>query len=130
MYGQDACSTYLENQVQTQPPEKLVLMLYDGALRFLRQGKEAILAKKYDRTSYYLGRAEDILAELTASLNLEAGEVATNLRSLYDFLYRRLVEANVEKNPDKVDEVYRLLNELRDAWEKATCPAVGKNGQP
>lgn len=128
MYGQDACSTYLENQVQTQPPAKLVLMLYDGTLRFLRQGKEAILAKKYDRTNYYLGRAEDILLELTASLNLEAGEVAKNLQALYDFMYRRLVEANMEKNPDKVDEVYRLLDGLRDTWEKATCPQVGNNG--
>ncbi|MGB9885476.1 MAG: flagellar export chaperone FliS [Moorellales bacterium] len=120
MYAQQAYQAYQENQVQTQPQEKLVLMLYEGALRFIKQAQEAVAAKKYDQTSYFLGRAQDILSELMLTLNLEVGEIAHRLYALYDFMYRHLVQANLRKDPQMMAEVYRLLSELRDTWEEAT----------
>lgn len=121
---------YLRTQVQTQPPEKLVLMLFDGALRFMRQGREAMAARRYDQTSHCLVRAQEILSELMTSVNRDAGAIAWNLLSLYGFMHRRLIQANVEKDPGMVDEVYELLAGLRGAWEKAVCRAreVGLDG--
>jgi flagellar protein FliS len=111
---------YQSNQVQTQSQEKLVLMLYDAALRFIRQAQEALAANRYDRTTYYLGRAQDILTELMVTLNFAAGSVAHNLYALYAFMYRHLIEANVRKDAVRMAQVERLLKELRDAWEEAT----------
>lgn len=120
MYNMDAYATYRLNQVQTQPQEKLVLMLYEGAIRFIRQAQEALAAGRYDRTSDYLCRAQDILSELMATLNLEAGEIAHNLAALYAFMHDYLVRANIKKDLKMMQEVERLLGELRDAWEEAT----------
>lgn len=114
---------YLNTQVQTQRPEKLVLMLFDGALRFMCQGRKAMAERKYDKTSHYLGRAQEIVSELRVSLNPDAGPIARNLESLYDFMHRRLIQANAEKDPGKVEEVYELLAGLRNAWERAVCRA-------
>lgn len=120
MQGQQLYAAYQVNQVQTQSQEKLVLMLYEGAMRFIRQAQEAVAAKRYDQTSYYLGRAQDILSELMVTLNFDAGEVAHNLYALYDFMYRHLIQANVRKDAGMMGDVYRLLGELRDTWEEAT----------
>jgi len=112
-------ATYMSNQIQTQSPENLILELYNGALRFMREAKDAMQTKRYDKTSYWLGRAQDVVGELIADVNPEAGEMATNLRSLYAFINRQLIEANVKKDPSKIDEVYELMKGLRDSWEEA-----------
>lgn len=111
---------YQELQVQTLPQEKLVLMLYDGALKFIEQAREALQAKRYEETNYNLSRAQDIINELQVTLNLEVGAVAHNLYALYDFMYRRLIEANVKKSTMAMDEVRSLLSDLRQTWEEAT----------
>jgi flagellar protein FliS len=120
VYASQPYQAYQENQVQTQPQEKLVLMLYDGALRFIRQAQDAVAARRYDETSYYLGRAQDILSELMLTLNLEVGEIAHRLYALYDFMYGHLVQANLKKDARMMAQVYRLLSELRQTWEEAT----------
>ncbi|WP_258359733.1 flagellar export chaperone FliS [Moorella sulfitireducens (nom. illeg.)] len=111
---------YRQNQVQTLSQEKLVLMLYDGALRFCRQGLAAMDKKDYAGVNNNLGRAQDILGELMVTLNRDAGEVAENLYKLYDFMYRHLVQANVKKSARMINEVIDLLQQLRDTWEEAT----------
>ncbi|OIQ59588.1 flagellar protein FliS [Moorella thermoacetica] len=111
---------YQQNQVQTLSQEKLVLMLYDGALRFCRQGLVAMEQKDYAAVSNNLGRAEDILSELMATLNRDVGDIAENLYKLYDFMYRHLVQANVKKSVKMINEVIELLQQLRDTWEEAT----------
>lgn len=115
----EAYAAYRLNHIQTQPQEKLVPMLYEGAMRFIRQAQEALAAGRYDRTSDYLCRAQDILSELMATLNPEAGEVARNLAALYAFMHDHLVQANIKKDAKMMQEVERLLAELRDAWEEA-----------
>lgn len=112
--------TYQQNLVQTLSQEKLVLMLYDGALRFCRQGLVAMEKKDYAGVSNSLGRAQDILSELMATLNRDVGEIAENLYKLYDFMYRHLVQANVKKSVTMINEVIDLLQQLRDTWEEAT----------
>ncbi|AOQ23422.1 Flagellar secretion chaperone FliS [Moorella thermoacetica] len=110
---------YRQNQVQTLSQEKLVLMLYDGALRFCRQGLVAMEQNDYAAVSNNLGRAEDILSELMATLNRDVGDIAENLYKLYDFMYRHLVQANVKKSGKMINEVIELLQQLRDTWEEA-----------
>ncbi|MBE3573078.1 MAG: flagellar export chaperone FliS [Moorella humiferrea] len=116
----DPYQAYRQNQVQTLSQEKLVLMLYDGALRFCRQGLAAMEKRDYAGANGSLCRAQDILSELMVNLNRDVGEIADNLYKLYDFMYRHLVQANVKKSAVMVQEVMDLLQQLRDTWEEAT----------
>ncbi|MBE3580494.1 MAG: flagellar export chaperone FliS [Thermoanaerobacteraceae bacterium] len=110
---------YRTNQVFTLSQEKLVLMMYDGGLRFCRQGLAALKDRDYEKANENLIRAQEILAELMAGLNFEAGEVARQLYRLYEFMHWYLVQANVNKRAAMVEEVIELLQGLRDAWEEA-----------
>ncbi len=109
---------YKEIEIETASGLKLVIMLYAGALRFLNVAKEGIKNKKLDVANNHLIKTQDIITELMTSLNFDAGEIAHNLYSLYIYMNRRLLEANVEKNIDIIDEVCRLLNTLKGAWEE------------
>jgi len=92
-------------------------MLYDGAVRFLRQAIEAMEAGDAPGKGKAVGKAVDILVELDASLNLEAGgEVARNLRSLYDFMMRHLTLANARSDPRMMRDVIEMLEELNESW--------------
>lgn len=110
---------YRKNQVETSDPRKLVLMLYDGALKFLQKSRACLQEKDWEKVNSYLGRAQDIISELMGSLDLEAGEVAENLFRLYEFMHHRLVKANVEKSLAYIEEVERLLSSLRQTWKEA-----------
>ncbi|NLC38087.1 MAG: flagellar export chaperone FliS [Clostridia bacterium] len=117
-YGR-AYQTYQQNQVQTAGPEKLVTMLYDGAIRFLTQGETACRQKKVEETHRLLLKAQSILAELMSNVNRETGDIGESLFLLYDYLYRRSVEANLKKDPEIIVEVKELIKELRDTWVEA-----------
>jgi flagellar protein FliS len=78
-------------------------MMYDGAIRFCNQAKGAIKEDNYNEANRLLQRAQDIVDELNFSLNMEAGEIANRLRSLYDFINSKLIEANVNKDPALID---------------------------
>ncbi len=112
---------YLEIQIQTATPEKLVTLLYDGAIRFMSQAKLHIQQSDLEKANNSIIRAQDILFELKATLNMDAGEIAANLDSLYDFMINALVEANIKKDQAKIDEVIGLVSELRDTWNQATA---------
>ncbi|HOZ11907.1 MAG TPA: flagellar export chaperone FliS [Thermotogota bacterium] len=110
---------YFEQSVYTASPAKLVEMLYGGALSFIEQAKNAIAEKDYITANTKIVRAEDIIVELNISLDLEKGQViATNLRDLYNYLYKRLLEANSKKDTKILDEVYRFVKELKDIWSE------------
>ncbi|MDI3280271.1 MAG: flagellar export chaperone FliS [Bacillota bacterium] len=122
----DVQARYLQAQVQTATPEMLITMLYDGALRFLRQARAQIAGGKMSEANASLVRAEEIIAELNGCLDMErGGEIAANLRLLYDYLLRRLVEANVKKDPQIVEEVARFIGELREVWVEAVRTVQG-----
>ena len=113
--------SYRQVATQTAPPGQLILMLFDGALRFLERGLAG-----FDHTDpaeanmtihNNFQRALDIVRELNRSVNLEqGGECAETFRRLYDYFERKIVDSNVRKNPEGVREVVTHLTVMRDAW--------------
>jgi flagellar protein FliS len=110
--------TYQETTVTTQNKGKLVVMLYDGAIKFLKMAIEQIEAKNPEAKGKYISKAIDIIFELNTVLDTEAGgEIAANLRKLYLFMGRHLTEANTEQDIGKIEEVIKLLEELNQGWK-------------
>ncbi len=108
---------YLRTKVFTATPEQLQLMLYDGAIRFSAQAKVALQEKKYDQSYDLLSRTQKIIAEMTASLKHDvAPELCGKLSSLYNFVYRKLIEANIEHTIPPLDEALAILRYQRDTW--------------
>ncbi|OHD56275.1 MAG: flagellar export chaperone FliS [Spirochaetes bacterium GWF1_51_8] len=108
---------YREVEIETASGLKLVVMLYSGAIKFLNTASDALAQRRLDIVNNNIIKAQDIVSELITSLNFEAGEIAHNLYSLYIYMNRRLLEANLQKNKDIIDEVVRLLNTLKEAWD-------------
>ncbi|MDK2856662.1 MAG: flagellar secretion chaperone FliS [Bacillota bacterium] len=123
MLGSNPYAKYREMQVTTATPGQLLLMLYDGAIRFLREAEEALKGGRLEDGHRLLLKAEDVVAELMSTLNFEAGPIAQNLYRLYDYMQRRLIEANVKKDASLVQEVAELLSGLREAWGQAVQAA-------
>ena len=120
LMNMNAYQTYRQTQTQTAAPGELVLMLYRGAARFVSSAIEAIDARDIAAAHNGLVRAQEIIAELRSTLDLErGGDIARNLESIYDYLNRRLLEANLRKDAEPAREVLQLLRELLPAWEEA-----------
>lgn len=117
-YARQAAQQYKSTNVTTANPAALVVMMYDGAVRFVRQGEAAIEQGDFESAHNNLVRAQDIVSELNRALDLSQGEIAANLQRLYDFILSRLVQANVRKDTAPLREAERLLQELREAWEQ------------
>jgi len=115
---QKGSQAYKKAAVNTMDQGALILMLYDGALRFLRAGLIKLEAEDLEGSHNNLLRAKDIVAELMSSLNLDSsGEIGANLKDLYSYIYNRLIDANVNKDAELVREAISLLNELRGGWK-------------
>lgn len=114
-YGQ-----YRRTQVLTASPERLVLMLYEGAIRFLEEAKAAIGERNLAKVHEKLVRAQDVFSELMSNLDMRY-EVSKPLAGLYDYFQRRLIEANAKKDVSLIDEVLELVRPLRDAWAEGCC---------
>lgn len=113
--------SYRQIATQTAPPGQLVLMLYEGAIRFLERSLPGFAIEDPAESNMVvhnnLQRAQDIIRELNLALNMEqGGECAATLRRLYDYFERRLWESNLQKKREGVDEVIRHITVLRDAW--------------
>jgi flagellar secretion chaperone FliS len=113
--------SYQQVATQTAPPGQLVLMLYEGAARFLERAMEGFdlddPAQSMQMINNNIIRAQDIVFELNVTLNLEqGGELAMTLRKLYDYMDRRLMEANLKKDLSVVKEVHGRIVVLREAW--------------
>ena len=107
---------YQQQAILTAPPGQLVVMLYDGARRFLGQAAAAMREGEVRRADERLRRAEAIIDELLNTLNMDAGEIASRLQGLYVFYRRQLVEARAERDAAKIEWVAGQLGELREAW--------------
>lgn len=112
-----AYNVYKKTSVETVAPGKLLLMLYDGAIKYLKNAQKAIGEKDFSEAHNQIIRVQDIITELMSTLNMDY-EISNSLLSLYDYIYRRLVEANVAKDKVILEEVYQLLAELRDTWNQ------------
>jgi flagellar protein FliS len=113
--------SYRQIATQTAPPGQLVLMLFDGALHALDRALVGFnytdISERNSTIHNNLQRAVDIIRELNCSLDLEAGgQLASTLRNLYAFFERRLLESNLKKSRQGIDEVIPMLKQLRDAW--------------
>ena len=109
---------YKETAVSTQSKGRLIVMLYDGAIKFLNLAIKELEANNYAEKGKYIAKAMDIINELNAVLDMDAGgEIATNLRQLYCFMIRRLSEANIKKDPRLIQDVIDLLDELHQGWK-------------
>jgi flagellar protein FliS len=110
-------AAYRENSVTTQPKGRLVVMLYEGAIKFLRQAMLEMDRQDPAAKGQFIVRALDVITELDCSLDMEAGgEIAKSLRSLYAFMRRHLCEANIHQDARKIQDVIRLLEDLLEAW--------------
>ncbi len=116
----DPCSQYRNNQVFTSSPLELVVMLYDGALRFVRRAAAAMEGQKYDEVHFNVDRAQQIVTELTASLDLDQGELSKNLYSLYEYIHLRLTEADLGRKGEPLSEAEKILLSLRESWAGAS----------
>jgi flagellar protein FliS len=118
--------SYKETQIKTATPGKLILMMYDGAIKNLNQALQDMDNEhhRYDSISNSLIKAQDIIAELMISLDFErGGDIARNLFGLYVFMNRRLLDGNIQKDRAPLEEVKTLLIELRGAWAEVADKA-------
>ena len=123
----NAAEAYKRQQVLTATPEALTLMLYNGALRFMTEGREAIEKKDYEEANNSLQKAQNIITEFRVTLNMEY-EIAHQLLPLYNYVYDRLVEANMKSDLTQLDEAKNIITELRDAWAQAMKKARAEKG--
>ncbi|ADY54951.1 flagellar protein FliS [Syntrophobotulus glycolicus DSM 8271] len=111
---------YRQTAVGTASPEKLLIMLYSGAVKYLHLGKKAIEEKKYETANEILVRVQDMIIELNTTLNMEAGgEIAKNLRLLYDFYEDEVMKANLKKDAELLVPVIHFFESFRDVWIEA-----------
>lgn len=124
---------YQVNQIETANAKQLVIMLYEGAIRFLEEASGNIENfKKYDFVNTKILKAQDIITELMVSLDMDkGGEIADNLLSLYVYMKKVLLEANIKKEKAPIDQVLKMLRDLKSAWDqmdtKVTSPKVAQS---
>lgn len=111
---------YQANNITTASPEKLMIMLFDGAIQFLQKAKVAIEEKKYQERSTNIESARKIIRELMRTIDLENGnDVSKQLFKLYNRMAMKLIKANVSKNINLLDEVLEDLSNIRWGFQKA-----------
>lgn len=119
---QKALNAYFQTQVNTTSQGELLLMLYDGALKFLKLAKQKIEEKDYAGKGMLISKAIDVISELDNSLNTQGGEITQNLHNLYFFCNTRLLKANLKMDTTFIDEVVTILTGLRDAFAQIIEP--------
>lgn len=126
-----AYDQYRKTSVETVAPEKLLIMLYDAALKNINNAKNAIVQKDMNLAHQDIMKTEDIIIELMSSLNMDY-EISASLYSLYEYLLHQLAQANIKKDITILDEVNEFVLDLRNTWNEAmkglnNTPAAVKN---
>lgn len=109
---------YQESSVQTATPGQLVILLYDGAIRFTRSAIEEVEQKRFETANQFFFKAQSIIHELIASLDSNA-DFSKNLYVIYEYILHQLIQANLKKSAEPAREVLQYLQELRDSWRQA-----------
>ncbi|MCT6925657.1 MULTISPECIES: flagellar export chaperone FliS [Bacillales] len=112
-----AFNAYKQNSVTTASPGELTLMLYNGCLKFLTKSKRAIEEKNFEEKNTNIIKAQAIIAELMSTLNMDI-EISKQMLPLYEYINRRLIEANTKNDTAIVVEVEGLVTEFRDTWKE------------
>ena len=118
MIAQNAYNQYREKSIQTARPEELTLMLYNGLVKFIMRAIDAVQKNKTEDAHNNIIRAQDIIQEFMITLDKKY-TVAASLELIYEYMYRRMVEANARKDAAILGEVLNLAKQLRDVWEQA-----------
>lgn len=127
MIPNNAYNQYKENSVYTAAPEELTLMLYNGLVKFIMQAQLAIDEKNIEKSNNCIIRAQNILYEFQNTLDMSY-DISSNLALIYDYMVRRLIQANMKKDKEILEEVLDLAKELRDVWAQAM--KLAKQKQP
>lgn len=132
-YGKTYTQAYQRAAVSTMDQRKMILMLHDGAIKFL-----TIAADKQRKKDNYAAhtnilRGKSIITELMSSLNMEeGGDIAVNLKRLYFYMFHELIDANLKKEPERTEGVVSLLRDLRSGWQgidsKGDVPPDNRSG--
>ena len=121
-YAGNQTIAYKQQSILTATPGQLVVMLYDGCLRFLNQAAYAMRGGDITESNARLSRAEAIIEELHSTLDMEkGGVVASRLQGIYVFCSKHLIEARLSREPQNIEKVSELLSELRDAWAQVAA---------
>ena len=107
-----------ENSINTATPEELTLMLYNGAVKFANQAVIAIEKKDYEIANNSIQKVKNIIREFQVTLNMDY-DISHELYTAYDYIYRRLTEANMKKDIEILNEVLEHLRSFRDTWKEA-----------
>ncbi|UFJ40044.1 flagellar export chaperone FliS [Brevibacillus humidisoli] len=118
----NAAQAYQNNQVTTATPGELTLMLYNGAIRFIKQAKAAIGQQNVEQAHQHCLRVQEILYELMSTLNRDY-PITEEFLKMYDYMLRRMIEANVNKDVSILSEVEELFVQFRDTWKEAMALA-------
>jgi flagellar secretion chaperone FliS len=114
-------SAYQENKVTTQSKGRLIVLLYEGAIKYLRRVVDEMEAGNQEAKARYFNKALDVLHELNVTLDMErGGQIATSLRGLYVFMIAQLNQANLKKDPQTVRRIIGLLEQLNEGWKSVT----------
>ena len=119
MYGSNAFNVYKNNSVNYASKEQLLLMLVDGAVKFSKIAREALANKDIKKSHENLVKVQDIFTELMISLDQNAGEWASQIYQVYDFIKTRLFEINLKKDVEMMDELIPVIESVRDTWQEA-----------
>lgn len=116
----NAYQKYKNNSVQTASREKILLMLYEGAIKFTKLAAKAMEEKKIADKGYYIGRAYDIVMELNNTLDHKVGgDISKNLESLYIFMMEQYTKANFKNDLKPLQENIKILENLYGGWQAA-----------
>lgn len=113
-------AVYKNNSVNFASKEQLLLMLVEGAVKFAKLGRQALLDKDIKKTNEYLVRTQDIFYELMSTLDVsQGGEWAVSLMKVYEFINNQLLQANIKKDVAILDAILPLVEDVKETWEQA-----------
>lgn len=118
MIAYNAYNQYKENSIFTASPEELTLMLYNGLVKFIMRGLDAVQKDNAEEAHKNIVRAQDIVHEFMVTLDKKYA-ISESLELIYDYMTRRLIEANIHKDPEILNEILEMAKQLRDTWEQA-----------
>jgi len=128
-FAQQGLASYRQTQVQSRTPLELVVMLYDGALKFMSAARDAIERRDIPARRDAISRALAIVSELQSTLNMEqGGELARSLDDLYGYANMRLLDAASQNDVAPINEVHKLFTTLREAWSEIATPVAAAVG--
>lgn len=113
----NAINAYQKNAIMTATPAELTLMLYEGAIKFCNIGIIAIEKKDFEKANENLKKAQNIITELRVTLDRKY-KVWEDFERVYDYIYRRLVEGNMKKDTEIIEDALKYIREMRDTWKE------------